>query len=423
MSLGARGLAAALVVAAPIAGPGGAIGAAIGAAIGTPVAGPFAVQDGAAQAAAGPAPDGRDGAAAAPSRGGALSADDARTAHAKSLAWLVGAQNEDGSWGTGRIDSLLEHGFALESFYAWQMASSALADLALASAGDTPERRAALERGIAWLTTARLPKRGEDWDIDYAWTALYGFVACVELVQDPRFAGVEETAAALRRRGMEFYDLLVRLQSIDGGWGYYDDPPYPAGRPMWATSFSTACVIPALLRAHELGWEVDPAVAGRATEYVRRCIVPGGAYSYDLKPVPRFAGESINDIKGSLGRTQVCNWALHEAGLERITDDRLREGLEAFFQHHVFLDVARMRPIPHEAYYYNSGYFYFFGHYYAGLVIELLPEEEREAWHAKLRAEVVKAQNKDGSSDDFVAGGWSRVACTAFAALALREGL
>ena len=110
-------------------------------------------------------------------------------------------------------------------------------------------------------------------------------------------------------------------------------------------------------------------------------------------------------------------------GEKKITPDRLRAGLESFFEHHRFLDVAYMDPRPHEAYYYNSGYFYMFGHYYAAKVIELLPEAEREGWHARLRPHLVKVMRQDGGSSDFLTSGYMMVAGTAFSALALGMGL
>ena len=105
-----------------------------------------------------------------------------------------------------------------------------------------------------------------------------------------------------------------------------------------------------------------------------------------------------------------------------MTDDKLREGLEAFFKEHAFLDAAFMRPIPHEAYYANAAYFYHFGHFYAAEAIELLPKEERAAWHAKLRPELIKTQRQDGSLTDFLGTGYLRVASTAFTILALEAG-
>lgn len=351
-----------------------------------------------------------------------VSIDDAHGALKRSLDYLVRTQNDDGSWARGTQESLLEDIFAPESFYAWQMASQAIACQALLEADESTARRKALDEGLMWLCTSRLPKRGANWDIDYVWTMLYGFAACVAAAGDERYAG-DDWQARIAERGQDFYAMLADHQSVRGGWAYYDNPPYPK-HPMWATSFSTACVLPALCEARdELDWGIDAAVVERAVRYVERCALPNGAYAYSGDSIPRFAGESINNVKGSLGRIQVCNWALARAGVERITEDRVREGLAAFFQHHMFLDVARMKPIPHEAYYANAGYFYYFGHYYAAQAIELLPAAEREGWHAKLRWHLIKTQQADGSTTDFQAGGYIRVACTAFTALALQAGL
>ncbi len=353
---------------------------------------------------------------------GLVSADEARGALDRALAWLVSDQAGDGSWATGVLEGVMEYGFSVESFYDWKVASCALACQALLRAEETPARRAALERGLGWLTRARELKRPSDWDSDFVWGALYGTVLCVEAAEDPRFAG-KPLSAAIEAAGRRFLDLLVANQTPLGGWAYYDDPPF-SRRPKWDTSFCTALVLPTLKEAERLSWLADPAVLARAKRYVSRCALPNGAYSYSLDPIPGFdGGEHIDDVKGSLARIQVCNWALAAVGEKKITPDRLREGLENLFRHHRFLDAARLRPIPHEAYYYNSGYFYLFGHYYAAEAIELLPAAERDALHARLRAHLSRTQRDDGSAVDFLVSSYEEVACTAFLALALRRGL
>jgi hypothetical protein len=337
----------------------------------------------------------------------------------RALAYLVREQLEDGSWGSAAPLELLELGYALESYYSWQQAAHALCCMALAAGPETPERRAALEKALTWLCESRLSGRRSDWDIDYVWTALYGLVACLELLDDARFAD----DARLVRRGRECLALLLKHQSDMGGWAYYDDPPFDR-TPTWATSFCTALVIPYLQRAAARGWDVPPRVLERAVRYVRRCALPNGAYTYDLTPLPRIGGvEHINRVEGSLGRIQVCNWALVHAGVESVTPDVLRAGLEQFFEHHGFLDHVRGRPIPHEGYHANAGYFYFFGHYYAALVIGLLPEDEREAWHARLRPHLTKTQWRSGGLSDFLATPYLVNASTSFFVLSLQAGL
>ena len=209
----------------------------------------------------------------------------------------------------------------------------------------------------------------------------------------------------------------------EGGWGYYDFG-FSTRRPKWGTSFCTALVLPALQTGIKLGWADDPKILERAKRYVAKCALPNGAYEYDLNTIPRAGvGESINDVKGSLGRIQVCNWALSETGEKKITQDRIREGVEQFLKHHKFLDVARKRPIPHEAYYANSAYFYWFGHYYAAQAINLLPEDERETYHARLRPHATKVQRKDGSSTDFHPYSSETTASTAYMILTLSLGM
>ena len=295
----------------------------------------------------------------------ALSREDIAEPIERALNFLVTSQRENGSWGIGAPESTLELGFALETYYSWQLASQGLVCLALASAPETPEIRASLDKAIEFLCSTRMSTRASDWDVDYVWTAVYGFSAIVDLLGDARLARGPQTQA-LEKRGKEFLEVLLSHQALSGGWAYYDDPPFDRV-PTWATSFTTAVVIPAMIKARDQrGWHIPPKVIERAVTYVQRCAMPGGAYSYDLTPVPRIRGvEHINLVEGSLGRIQVCNWALAVAGDPHITVDVLRDGLELLFTNHAFLDHVRTRPIPHEGFHSNAGYFYFFAHYYA----------------------------------------------------------
>jgi hypothetical protein len=294
--------------------------------------------------------------------------------------------------------------------------------MALAAGPETEENTGAREAALRWLTSTAMPLRPSDWDMDHHWAALYGFVALVEASADGRLAD-RALRAAIDARGRAFYEVLERGQSLRGGWAYYDDEQPTTAVPTWDTSFCTALVIPALLDAPER-WHVDGTRVRRAVDYVRRCALPEGAFAYDLTTLPDvYGGVGINRIQGSLARTQVCLWALTRAGDRTVTQDRLREGLEAFFEHHGYLEIAHMRPEPHEAWFENSGYFYFFGHHYAALTIELLPQIERSAYHARLRPHLLRYQDEAGWVSDFNLMDSTRVAGTAFLALALSAGL
>ena len=339
----------------------------------------------------------------------------------RTIDWFVRTQNPDGSWGSTSCETTMEMVFAVETHYAWSTAAHGLATMTLLAAKPTPRTQAALDKAVQWLCDCRMTMRGSSWDNDAVWGWLYGAVAMTTIAQDARYR-TDRWRDPVARRGREFVGWLAKNQEPLGGFGYYDDPPFTR-RPKWGTSFSTACVVPALGFAGSCGWLDDQKTRDRAMEYVRRCRLPNGAYEYDLSPVPRMnGGEHINDVKGSLGRIQIGNWALRLGGDPAITDAEIRRGLEQFFAHHRFLAVARMRPVPHEAYYYNAGYFFYFGHYYAGLAIELLPAAEREPFRVQLRRKLLETQRADGSYCDFLGSSYMVTASTAFATLGLMAG-
>ena len=83
----------------------------------------------------------------------------------------------------------------------------------------------------------------------------------------------------------------------------------------------------------------------------------------------------------------------------------------------------RNRPTTHEAYYLSYGSFYLVGHYYASLVISRLPEADQEKYWHKLRHEVMKTQQKDGSMWDFEMHNYSKPYGIAFGLLSLKQSI
>lgn len=352
-----------------------------------------------------------------------LGREEARVALDSALSWILENQNEDGSWGLPMPCHGEDDGFAYFAYHGYREGAHGVVLRALLIAPETPERRAALERGLRWTLTKEITPRGDDWDVDGTWGVVYSFDAITHAALDPRFAG-EEWQGAFRTRAEALLVELKRRQTLEGGWAYYDDPPFTE-KPTWATSFTTALLLPALRHAKEdLGWPVPEGMLERAVTAVRRCALPNGAYSYDISARPEgYDLEDINQPAGSLCRIQVCNWALAKCGVGWVTPDKMSEGLDWLFRLHTWLDMARLEPIPHHKYYANSGYFYFFGHAYAAEVIELLPASEREGWHRKLRAEVIKLQAEDGSTSDFLSGHYLEASSTGFLAWILARGL
>ena len=157
-----------------------------------------------------------------------------------------------------------------------------------------------------------------------------------------------------------------------------------------------------------------------ALKALQRCRLPDGAYTYSVAAIPRAVPgrPDIDNIKGSLSRIQICNLALYteRAG---VTQEDLEKGLDLFFRHHRFLEVACYRPIPHEAYYANAGYFFLYGHAYAGQVIGRLPRDKRGPYRERLERALLPFQSPDGSWWDFPWQGYDKTYGTAFALIAL----
>ena len=349
----------------------------------------------------------------------------ARTALQRGVAFLLQSQNPDGSWG-GAWGSLTTWSGDTwtnpESHRAWRVATSGLCCMALAQAGRSDAEMSALDRGIDYLIAAMPVKRPNEWDTMNCWPNIYGLQALAVAYGLPRYANTPRHDA-LRRAAETTLAQLAQTQSLSGGWGYLEFSEPRTARPQWATSFTTSAGVVALVDTQAQGLSVYAPVLARAVKAIRRCRLPNGAYTYSVQAIahPRLIG-SIDRVNGSLGRIQSCNLALLLAG-DEVTPERLRSGLEVFFREHRFLDLALFKPVPHEAFYQNSGYFYMFGHYYAARVIAQLPASERGTWWPQLQYEIIKIQQHDGSTWDYDHHGYAKPYGTAYSVLALSLSL
>ncbi len=339
------------------------------------------------------------------------------------IDFLLRNQEADGSWGSLRnaavgIDEMWTNP---ETHRSWTVAVTGLVCMALSEAGAGDAVRTAYEKGVDYLLANALVKRPNEWDVDNTWGYVYGLQSLVDAYRRAPTEAVQRRAR-IREVGQAVIGELSESQTPDGGWGYYDFEAYthPGS---WATSFMTAVGVLSLVDARDAGFTVDAKRLETAVRAVRRCRLPNGAYTYSVDAIGTTGSAvGINQLKGSLGRIQVCNLALLRAG-EAISRDDLAVGLGHFFRDHRFLDIAFQKPIPHEAYYYNSGYFYFFGHYYAGLVIEALPTEERAGFWKQLQHEIIKTQEEDGSMWDYYMNSYHRPYGAAYSVLTLSRSL
>jgi len=357
-----------------------------------------------------------------------------RQAVDRGLEYLVQSQNPDGSWG-GQGDSLTTWSGDVwpnpETHRAWKVATTGLCAAALlevgtsdpeaSMAGANPDRvhRAAeaADRAVQYLIANCDVKRPSEWDTMHNWAHIYGLQGLAVAYRHPRYADsplrpqIAQAAATLLRN-------LAKGQSLHGGFGYLEFDEPRTRQPQWGTSFMTGAAVVAMAEAQRSGFEVDPGLLGRSVRIIKHCRLPNGGYSYHVRTVPYLHSEYIDQVKGSLSRIEVCQAALQAAGQDVPIED-VRTGLGHFFRQHKFLDLALHKPVPHEAYYYNSGYFYLFGHYYASRVIETLPAEEQSQWWGPLQREITKLQQSDGSIWDYDMHRYDRPYGVAFSVMAL----
>lgn len=319
----------------------------------------------------------------------------------RGVDFLVASQNEDGSFGNHyRTKDLNIYAPVPGALLAFQSATTALGICALIEVGDQrAEVLRSLERAESWLLE-KLPKvrRATPDAIYNVWSHAYGIKALVRMYQ--RRPDDQPRRERLRSLLQQQVDWLKRYEVVDGGWGYYDfnlGSQRPAGD---SSSFTTGTVLVALWEAKQLGIEVPDSLIRRATASIVRQRKADFSYLYGeyLKWRPMM---DINRPAGSLGRSQVCNLALRLWGDKEVTDDVVCDWLNRLVARNLWLDLARKRPIPHESFFAVSGYFFYYGHYYAALCMELLSPEEQAFYQHHLARILLRLQEKDGSWWDY----------------------
>lgn len=339
----------------------------------------------------------------------------------RGLAYLLGAQNDNGSW--GRFESSRTGEIYLGTVASHKAFCDATTALCISAVHELERSsgpaglQASLVRAIRYLVNTPPAQRATGGTFYDTWTHAYAVEALAALAKqnksEPALSkGVE---MALRRE----VEILVERQAADGGWGYYDFGfalPTPTGEK--SASFLTAVAILALRSAQEAGVEVEASVIADGLAVIERLRLPNGAYVYGT--YAQFRPDALfNWPKGSLGRSQPCNLALWQYG--QIDSTGLHQGLEALVTNHTFLQIGKGRPYPHEAWYYTAGYYYLFGHYYAARVIDALPQEEQARYKNWLARVMVDNQNDDGSWTDYPLYGYHKAYGTAFALMTLQR--
>jgi hypothetical protein len=337
----------------------------------------------------------------------------------RGVEFLIKRQNPDGSWGSARRTKGLNiYAPVPGAHLAFRAAVTSLCVSALIeSKDDNRQMVAAIERGEKWLFNNLADVRRPTAEALYNnWAHAFAIQALVRLHEYR--SDMKDRRQGIRRLIEEQVGMLGRYECIDGGWAYYDfeaKTQKPSGSTM---SFVTATVLVALREAEQLGIEIPKRLTDRAVASIHRQAKPDFSYCYGeyLKNRPM---RPVNRPGGSLGRSQACNLALRLWGDERLSDEVLATWLDRLFARNLWLDIGRKRPVPHESWFQVAGYFFYYGHYYAGLAVDALPADQRGERQAHLAHILLKLQEKDGSWWDYPLYDYHQQYGTAYALLAL----
>lgn len=320
----------------------------------------------------------------------------------RGVDYLVGKQNKDGSWGgPTRTKGLNIYAPVPDSHLAFRTGASTLALSGLLDSGDRrPEVVAAIDKAEAWLFEKLPTLRHLDPTTTYnVWGHAYGLRAIADLYEYRQ--GDEAKLSRLKQLADQQVQMLIKTEDINGGWGYLDFEDHTAHFSGIPTSFTTATVLLGLKDAEEtFGLTMPEKEVKRGLTSIDKQRTPDWSfvYSFTHRFRPRYG---INRPAGSLGRSQVCMAAMRKFGDERVTDDLLAHWLHRLCLREGWFDIGRKRPVPHETHFSISGYFYYYGFYYATECLQMLPPERQLKYIPHLAGHIMEKQEKDGSWWDY----------------------
>jgi prenyltransferase beta subunit len=273
----------------------------------------------------------------------------------RGLKFLASGQNPSGSFGSNQfLDNI---------------AVSALAGLAMLSAGSTPGRGPygeQLTRLVDFVLTNTSPsgfivvQRATSHGPMYC----HGFGALF-LAEVYGMTGRNDVREKLKKA----IQLIVYTQNHEGGWRY---------QPMrvdQADLSVTICQIMALRAARNAGIFVPRSTVDKCTEYVRQSQNADGGFRYLMTPGPSGFPRSAAGVV-----------ALYSAGVYE--GKEIERGLAYLME---FLPGPRFsRNEPH----------YFYGHYYAAQAMYQAGGEYWTKWYPAIRNDLLQRQQPNGSWTD-----------------------
>lgn len=338
-----------------------------------------------------------------------------RKALERGADFLVETQHANGTWGSHNpcATRYSELGWPLTCVggqHGVTNACTALAAMALLEMPSrTPAQDAALKRATEYLLSNW--KFGHETAYQPAgWAFTYTLDFLVRLMNRPEEAPFRER---IRKVVPDLVKGLAATQRSDGGWFYYSGPLGGSA------GFMTSSALLALANARTRGVAIPPGVMSDAATLVASLESPSGEFFYDSRFLKNPTGGWPLQWLGG-GSRAVAGWSsLFAAGRTRKAED-LKKGLDLFLKTEDYLEIGRKRMIPHrDAPHQISGYFFFYGYYYAAESAARLPREMQGAYWPSLVRGILRTQEENGSWWDTICYDYGDKWGTAFAMLTL----
>ena len=334
------------------------------------------------------------------------------------VRWLLDNQRENGAWGSHHSPRPIEVFCSVPgSQQAFRIGTTCLCLMALMDTGrDDAEVLRAIDRGFDYLLEDYDVKRQSGLEHYSVWA--FGFMLqCLgerleKFPDDPRGDRMRAVCDLMVLR-------LQRHQCLDGGWGYLSLDEVPTYKPSFTSmSFTTATLVVGLQRAREVGLEVEQKMLDRALDSIERCKTPTGYYTYG--PLwNKMPAAGINQEKGAACRTPACLYAV-DLFRDNVEEDEYARSLQNLLVKNRRMQILGLRrPIPHESWYQISGYFYLYGHAYAGYVLDGMSDVARRRFSPALAEAVFVTRQPDGSFWDYPLYSYHKPYGTAYALIAL----
>lgn len=304
---------------------------------------------------------------------------------------LVEVQEQDGAWTYQGV---------VGKPVGYRIGGTALTVMALMTAPFADKgARKAIDRGVAFVEEA-LKDDGMTATFDGTYdTRGWGHITALEL-----FArrGMKSQAASM-------VDALAKTEIEGGGWNY--SRPQKACAP---SSFMTASALVALRAARDAGVDVPQPLVDRSIGVLKKARLKETAYAYAVREKNAMDLAPGSIARGPLVELALSQWKQGDA-------DALVRSIDAFFAHWDELEKRRKKTGTHAGKYAIAPYYFYYGHLYGALAIELTPAAKRDEYRRKMVELLIKTRDEDGTWNDRVFE-LSRGYGTAMAILALQAG-